>query len=82
MLCFQSWGQSQVSVESWKAVTQVHPREGSEEGAVQSGEGTDEAQMECIRMFQMKARLIPLEEGKVSMRLVTQWGTQGNPRMS
>lgn len=49
-------------------------------GCVQSGEGTGEAQMECARMFQFKAGLIPLRMWKVCMGLVTRWGTQGSSR--
>lgn len=48
---------------------------------MQSGEETDdEAQMECARMLQFKAGLIPLGMGKVCMRCVTQCGAQRNPR--
>lgn len=47
---------------------------------MQSEEGTGEAQMECARVFQCKARLIPLGMGKVCMGLITQWGTQRSSR--
>ena len=50
---------------------------GERGGGVQSGKGVDEVQMECARMFQIKAALIPLEEGKFCVRCITQWGTQG-----